>query len=488
MIFVAAIGASHLAVAEDWNQWRGSQRDGVVRESPALIEELPEDGLAPAWVSERIPSGGEGGWGSPVVASGRVYLFAHTREQVRELGPPRFPALTEEEQKSRSPEELAEYERQRSEEEKQRRAEQFRYREQLYCLDAESGQALWVNRSDSMYTQVPQSGSPTVHAGRVYILGAGRRVRCIDAAGGDDLWETVLPGAFEDQHYHCSVVALDGVVLATADRLFGVEAASGEIAWESSAEQAVLNHSSPAVWSGPAGNFAIVSLEGGWTGCFDPHDGRELWRVQAEASAATPVVAGDRLITYGDNRKAGLRCFEMTADGAEELWVYHGLQDRGSSPAVVDEHVYVQGESRVACVELATGDAAWTDELDLSGPQYTSLAVADGKVFYAYESLNCWAADSSEFRLLYDGRFTRDGTLITRGALLQSIARDSDRAERFNAEEADQALAERLGNPALGCASPAICDGRIYIRLQGCVACYDLTADGEITAIQVQTD
>jgi hypothetical protein len=307
-------------------------------------------------------------------------------------------------------------------------------------------------------------------------------VRCIDAASGDDVWEAVLAGEFEDQHYQASVVVLDGVVLATADRLYGVEAASGEILWESQPEQAILNHSSPAIWSGPDGTFAIVNLAGGWTGCFDPHDGRELWRVQSEASVATPVVSGDRLVTYGDNRKAGLRCFEMTTAGARELWTFHGLQDRGGSPVVVDEHVYAQGEDRVACIDLATGDAEWTDQLDLSGPQYTSLAVADGKVFYAYESLNCWAADPKEFRLLYDGRFTREGVLITREALVESVARDSNRSEPFSAEESEQLLSERLGNPALGCASPAISNGRIYVRLHDGVACYDLTAGSEVTS------
>jgi len=475
------------ASAEDWDQWRGAHRNGEARESPALIEELPAEGLAPAWISEPVRSGGEGGWGSPVVSGERVYLFAHTREKIRDLDPPHFPPLTEEQRQSRSPDELAEYERQQADEERQRRAEEFRYREFLYCFDAANGQTRWINRSDSLYTQVPQSGSPTVDDGRVYILGAGRRVRCISAESGDDVWDVALPGAFADQFYQCSVAVIDGVVFAAADHLFGVDAANGGILWESTPEQSAVNHSSPAVWSAAAGRFAIVNLEGGWTACFDPHDGRELWRVQSEAAVATPVVAGDLLVTYGNNRKAGLRCFEMTAEGAHELWVYHGLQDNGGSPVVVDGHVYVQGENRVACVILESGEANWVDELDLSGPQYTSLIAADGKVFYAYESLNCWATDPDEYRLLYDGRFVRSGDLTTREALLQSVAREQQRSEPFSAEEAEQLLSERLGNPALGCASPAICNGRIFVRLQNAVACYDLRSEHK-TAPQAGAD
>jgi hypothetical protein len=56
-------------------------------------------------------------------------LFAHTREQVRELDPPKYPALSEEQQKQRTPEEFAAYERERAAEEQERRTLQFRYRE-----------------------------------------------------------------------------------------------------------------------------------------------------------------------------------------------------------------------------------------------------------------------------------------------------------------------------------------------------------------------
>ena len=37
-----------VAVGEDWPQWRGSQRDGVVREA-GLLEELPDGPLPRAW-------------------------------------------------------------------------------------------------------------------------------------------------------------------------------------------------------------------------------------------------------------------------------------------------------------------------------------------------------------------------------------------------------------------------------------------------------
>ncbi len=482
---VLLMAAAATVQAEDWNQWRGADRDGVASESPRLISELPEGGLQPAWISEPVKSGGEGGWGSPVVADGRVYLFAHVREKVRDLDSPQFPALTEEQQAELTEEELAEYEQQRAAEEKERRRLQFQYREFLHCYDAVSGETLWSNESESLYTQFPQSGSPTVLDGRAYILGAGRRARCIDALSGEDIWERTLPGEFDSEFYQSSLAVTNGIVVATADRLFGIDAGSGTILWESTAEQRGVNHSSPAIWNSPEGPLVICNLDGGWTGCFRPQDGSEVWRVESRASVATPVVSGDRLITYGNNRRAGLRCFAMTMDGAEEQWIFQGAQDKGGSPLVLDGQVYVQGESRLACVDLETGEDAWLDYLNLRNPQYTSLAAADGKVFYAYESLFCFEATPSEFRPLFDGRFEKSGLLGTEEMFRNRIAAEQGGdGDTASAEEMDQLLNERLGNPPLGCASPALADGRIYLRLRNAVACYDLRDASAVAAVE----
>ena len=468
--------------AADWNQWRGPERNGVASESPPLRTDLPPQGLQPVWVSESIKSAGEGGWGSPVVANGRVYLFAHTREQVRDLEPPQFPPLTEEQQKQKTPEQLATYEAKRAAEEKSRRDLQFKYREFVHCFDAGTGEALWTNRSDSLYTQFPQSGSPTVVDHRLYILGAGRRLRCIAADSGEEVWATRLPGDFADQFFQSSVSVIDGVIFAMADRLFGVDVTNGDILWESTSEQIGVNNSSPALWNRAAGNLIICNLDGGWTAGFESRTGHEVWRVKSEASIATPVVHQDRLITYGSTRKAGLRCFQLTPDGATESWVYHGIADNGGSPVVINDHAYVQGSDRIACVNLDTGEATWTATLDLHSPQYTSLVAADGKLVYAYESLICWEADPDEFQLLYDGRFGKSHELATLDQFRSQIKAANAEAAAATEDEIEQQLTELLGNPPLGCASPAIADGRVYLRLRDCVACFDLRAPSAVAS------
>lgn len=474
IIVLAAL--CHAASAADWNQWRGSRRDGLAASSPALIEALPDDGLRPVWQSEPIKSAGDGGWGSPVVAAGRVYLFAHVREKLRELGPQKYPWFAPESRPEVTPEEYREYERMRRDEDEER-AKAFAFREFVYCFSAENGETLWTNRSDSVYTRFPQSGSPAVVDGRLYILGAGRFARCLDAATGDDLWKTHLPGEFRDEYLQSSILLVDGVAIVVAGHLFGLDAATGDIRWEGDPQQTRGSHSSPVLWESAGRSRLIVNLAGGWSGCFDPADGRELWRVKSEAGQATPVVAGDRLITYGNSRAQGLRCFALTDSAAEQLWMYRGLQDKGSSPVVVGNKVYVQGETRLACIDLATGDADWSDYLDVANPQFSSPIAADGKVLYAYESLICVQATPEGFRPLFDARFGEDGLMAGEATFRRLLKLDDLAGEPNAAEEAEKRLVRHLGrNAPLPCASPAIADGRIYLRLKNGLACYDLRA------------
>ncbi len=85
---IAALAAwmmliSSAAFAGDWPQWRGPSRDGIVLDSPPLLEAFPKDGPRKLWQSEPIP-GGEynGGFAQPVVAGGKVFVFAHNRFEV----------------------------------------------------------------------------------------------------------------------------------------------------------------------------------------------------------------------------------------------------------------------------------------------------------------------------------------------------------------------------------------------------------------------
>src|SRR5438093_13087724 len=60
------------AVASDWPQWRGPQRDGVSPET-GLLKEWPKDGPALRWKVADVGSG----YSTPAVVGDRLYLLAN---------------------------------------------------------------------------------------------------------------------------------------------------------------------------------------------------------------------------------------------------------------------------------------------------------------------------------------------------------------------------------------------------------------------------
>lgn len=471
------VAACHVMPCQgaDWGQWRGPERSGVAVESPPLIDALPADGLRPQWiVRDKNLTPRNGGWSSPVVAGERVYLYSHLKERVGEGEPPprKFPYLPPEQRTGMSDAQYAEYERNRRDEE-EAHAKFFRFEEQVVCLAAGDGRELWRRAWPSVYTRFSQSGSPAVVDGRLFVLGAGRVARCLSIESGEILWERQLPGEFRDEYLQSSFLVVGQLAIVLCDHLFALDVASGEIRW--TAGEDAGTHCSPVAWRTGDKTRIVVNVGKGQTACFDPADGRELWRVRSDASHSTPVVVGDLLLTYGGSRRGGLRCYRLAEDGATELWTYHELADDGSSPVVLDGHVFLQGERKLACVELATGKAAWLANLDLGRPRYTSLVAADGKVYYAFERVLCFAAAPDSYRPLSQGRIDKSGTLSEEESARRALGLPELEKTSEGEKEARKIWDDHYrGQGPLACATPAIADGRLLVRLEDGLVCYDL--------------
>jgi len=476
-----------LTFAADWNQWRGANRDGVAHNSPKLISTLPANGLTPIWTTNGIGSGkNDGGWGSPVVVSTpapdgsrrdtikRVYLFTHKRTKIRDVPKKKFPWLPPEKRVGMTAKEYEQYEVNRRNED-EFIAKSYRHLETIYCLDGHTGQEIWKNETESFYSRFPQSGSPTVVDGRLYILGAGRHARCMNAATGKDIWNVRLEGDFRDEFWQSSFVIVDGIAVFLAGHLYGLDVSNGKVVWEGDAKLTRGTHTSPVVWNTDCQQLIIVNVNGKETICVDPTNGKELWRVVTEGGLSTPVVVGNKLLTYGNSRKKGLRCFEMSLTDAKQVWTFNGTADKGSSPVAIGANIFVQGEKRMASVDLETGKANWQVTIDYRRPQYTSLIAADDKVYYALEGLLCFKATAEEFQPLIDAKIDEAGTMAT-----EAIWRDKLGLAELEKEPGGQAKAEKLYQNKIGrhgpvpCVTPAIADGFFFVRLKNSLVCYDL--------------
>src|ERR1039458_4808441 len=127
------------ATASDWPHFRGPNRDGNWDES-GILESFPRQGLKIRW---RNPAGG--GFSSPVVADGRVFLSDVVLAK---------PAS----------------------------------RERVQCFEEKTGKVLWVFGYQEHYGEwafVPERGAgptatPIVEQGRIYVGGANGYVHCLD--------------------------------------------------------------------------------------------------------------------------------------------------------------------------------------------------------------------------------------------------------------------------------------------------------------------
>ena len=110
------------------------------------------------------------------------------------------------------------------------------------------------------------------------------------------------------------------------------------------------------------------------------------------------------------------------------------MADRGTIPLVWDGCVYVNGSGKTACLSLADGSIKWEQA---HACEIASPLLADGKILATLNGGN--------------------------PLLMMSAASDKY-----------QELA-KTSPGAAGCSSPSISAGRLYLRLNGTVACYDLT-------------
>lgn len=311
----------------DWPQWRGPHRDGVWPEA-GVPERLPEAGLKARW---RQPIGG--GYGGIAATGGRLYVLDR-QTMPREV-------------------------------------------ERVLCLDAATGQPVWVHEYPVHYNKMdygngPRS-TPTVQGGRVYTFGAVGHLHCLDAATGRVVWsrDTVAElKARVPMWGFASSPLLDGERLVVQvggepDACFvAFDRATGKEVWRSLADRP--GYSSPVLIDAPGGR-QLVAWSAEHVAGLDPATGAVRWRLphttNYDVTISDPVYhKGVLLISdYWEGSKA-LRLDEHGAK-PEILWQGRRLSLLMSTPLLRDGYAYaLDKKDGLKCIELRSGTIAWEGE------------------------------------------------------------------------------------------------------------------------------
>jgi outer membrane protein assembly factor BamB len=451
IIFLLTLSCLALPLrAGDWPEWRGPTRNGVAAESPRLADAWPAEGPPQVWRSEFIPGDERGNLSSPVVADGRVYLYANWRT----MEPVAARTVTSEAisgirgEKAANQASVAKMEKiQGREFADQDALDQWftangvtgfmrtlamkhvpvskeTAHDTLVALDAGTGKTVWKSEFPGRHVGVESSSTPCVAGGRCYFLGSERNVYCVDAKTGDRLWTAQVP---RGQNVSSSFLVADGVAAVLSKDLVAFDARSGKLLWTQTAVRGTSN--SPSLWRHDGKAYAVVNTEQK-VACVDLATGRLAWAVPGMKGAnSSPAIVGDRLAITGSD---GLAAYRLAPDTAEPLWAVDRCRESSTSPLIVGDHVYVVG-NRTFCVKLATGRVAW--EAAAKGYIASPLA-ADGKI----------------------------------------VGTNDEEMFMFRASPDAYVSLGRVRLNTLHCASPAFADGRIFVRLEDSVACYDLRA------------
>lgn len=326
-----------LALADDWPQWRGANRDGVWRET-GILETIPTSGPEVRW---RAKIGQ--GYSGPVVAQGRVFITDHVFD----------PEV-----------------------------------ERVLCFDEATGKALWahaypVDYKDMEYGNGPRA-SPTVHDGKVYTLGTQGHLFCLAADKGGVVWQKSLAKDFNGTipRYGASAAPLvvgDLLIVCAGGQpeasVVALDRHTGKLRWKALADRPA--YSAPIVITAGGREQVIVWTADSITG-FEPETGKVFWQVPRKSSfdpaevVALPVLHKNMLLCMGAwGRGSVMLKLDAAKPGASVLW------QTGSKPTTMistplfqdDGHFYaILGNGRLACLEAATGKELWATK-EPTGPR-----------------------------------------------------------------------------------------------------------------------
>ncbi|MBI1901555.1 MAG: PQQ-binding-like beta-propeller repeat protein [Planctomycetia bacterium] len=291
-------------------------------------------------------------------------------------------------------------------------------------------------------------GTPTIDGDRVYSEGGLGDVSCLDAATGKTLWQkslaTDLGGARPGWGYSESPLIEGDLVIVTPGGNKGTLAAlnkyTGEVVWRSNNKEGA-QYSSPVV-AELAGVRQIVQFARESVFGVTADKGELLWKYSAAnngtANCATPIPHADHVFassSYGAG--GGLVHVSRDGDGqkAEEVYFEKRMANHHGGIVLVEDYMYGYGNGGLICMNYLTGKIAWTGRGGKG-----SLVVADGMLYCLDEGQKMSLVEASPGQYTVRGEFK----------------------------------IESQGRPSW--AHPVVAGGRLYIRNQQKLACYDICA------------
>ncbi len=319
----------------------------------------------------------------------------------------------------------------------------------LLCYNTLNGELIWQKTviksalEDKHNDNSFASGTPATDGKFVFVSvldGDDVIVAAYDFAG-TQIW-IKRPGKFSSPHgYSCSPVLFEGKVIINGDSkgeafVAALNQADGKILWKVPHNNPAHSFSTP-IFREMAGKKQMIFCGNKEIASYNPADGSRYWYVNgpSEDFCSSPVYNEKNGLVLVSSAWPQRHLLAIKPDGQGDVTTSHVLWQttKGAyyvpSPVCTDDYLFsTMTNGQVYCIEVATGNTVWTENL---GKQYSSPVLANGLVYMPND----------------EGTIT----VIKPGASFEVIAKNS--------------IGEKMN------ASPAISNGRIYLRGEQHIYC-----------------
>ncbi len=405
--------------ADDWPQWQGLDRTAVSQET-GLLKEWPTDGPPLAWKATGV---GEG-MGGVAVSRGRIYTTGDNDGSAW-----------------------------------------------LYALNESDGKLVWkakIGRAGKYGNVFRPSGpraTPTVDDDRLYILSQHGDLVCF-TTDGKEVWRTDyikdLAGIVPVWGFSESPLVDGDLLICTPGTqdgtLMALDKKSGKPLWKCNVPEGPTGDRGFLGTSGAAySSVIVVDFEGlkhyvqltATTLVGVSTEGKLLWRYDRASNThrincSTPVYY-DGVVFAASSYDAGGGAVKLTKNDngtitAGEAYFSRSLKNHHGGMVLVDEYLYGCFDPGIlTCIEFKTGKVMWQERQPGKG----SIMYADGRLYCRNEGAQgtIYLVDADPKKYVARGRF--------------------DQPDRSN----EQAWAH-----------PVVANGKLYIRDQDVLLCYDVKA------------
>lgn len=323
----------------------------------------------------------------------------------------------------------------------------------VFCLNRADGKVIWTTVLGPKLGQdrgPGPRGTPSVEGDRVYALSENGDLACLKFKDGSAIWKRNILKDFEGHNIKWLISEsplIDGnnLIVTPGGKGAGVVALdkmTGKTVWACKELSDDAGYSSCIV-ADVQGVRTIMAFNAGAAVGVRANDGKLMWRYTTVANnvanCTTPVYF-DNKVFYSSAYGTGCALLGLKAEGgevkAQEIYFNRDMQNHHGGVVLVNGYVYGFSNAILTCMEFATGKTMWKERSVGKG----SITYADGNLYLLSENNVVGLAEATPEGYREKGRF--------------SIA--------------DQ------GWPSW--AHPVICGGKLYIRNQGVLACYNVAA------------